>query len=138
MYREPNVNDFNEWCDYLAANYPEIDSQLPKQIFVNGTIGAFQPGKMSDDDYDLYQRILKKWLSEKKIIPPYRDDIAVFLPETKSARLIYTDSISNVTPLTGDTCRIEYKDENGEPNFAVVNESAKAIRKRTLIKGLQK
>lgn len=134
MSREVTYDEYAEWCDFLAKNHPQLNSRLPNQILVNGSITAFPPRTMSDEDYDTYKRILRKWYAGKGIIEDYRDEIRVFLPEPKVAKVIYVDSIRDISPVTLDSCKIKYQDDDHEETAEItVNESAEEIRKRAYI-----
>lgn len=125
--------DADNFWNYLAANFPEIDSQLSNRAFVGTSIVSFQPARMSNEVYDTYNRILTKWLGDNGFVPPTRDEIYVFVPETKTSMRIYVDSIEGIKPLTDKSSQISFKDEIEEVNVIIVNESAEEIRKRAYI-----
>ena len=62
--KELTPNDANTFFNYLENEYPEINCQLRNYSFVNGSIVCFKPAKMTNEDYDKYNEILKKWLTD--------------------------------------------------------------------------
>jgi hypothetical protein len=131
--KEITHQDADKFWDYIAANYPEIDDQIVNRVFVNGSIVSFQPARMSDEDYNTYNRILIKWMGDNGFIEPRRDEIYVFIPTGHVAMQIYTDSILKIISLPDNQCKIIYKDETEAAIEIIVNEDAEAIRKRAYI-----
>ena len=130
---EVSPQDALKFWEHLEKKYPEIDSQLSTRTLVDSKIISFQPAKMSNDDYEIYNRILNRWLIENNFKPNEPDYVYVSTNDEKGMA-IDTSLITTVESEGVGLSKVFIKNEDSDLIESVtIKEEAEAFKKRAYL-----
>lgn len=123
----------NEFWSHIAKNYPDIDRQLSNRALVNEAIISFQPARMSNEDYDTYNRILKQWLANNGFIPSPQPDMIYVATNDSKAMGFDSINIVSLMAIDDELTEVIIKDENDINTNVIIKENIEDFKKRVYI-----
>ena len=138
MYKKEVTHDdsLKFWDDFMVR-HPEIYNPLVgNRLFIDETIGAFQPATMDNDSYEIFNRYLKRWLSDNDFTDPELDLIVVSLNEDKNkgVRAIDTASIIELEPTNDNLTKLTFKEDITENIISIyVKEDYEKLKRSVYI-----
>ncbi len=118
----------NKFWEYLEKEHPKIFNQLSNFALINGAIVSFKPARMSDEDFEEYERLLYRWQIDngfwEEITLMKSDQTSVTFPRNAIIDFVMVNEFTTRIVLhgaTGGICEI------------LVPENMKALEKRLYV-----
>jgi len=135
-YPNPTLEDSVKFWELFSAKHPNIFNQFVTRQFINGSIIAFRPKTMNDNDNSIYERFLSRWMSDNGFKPKSIDVIYVSLDDgsNKGVRSIDTETILSINPVNDKLSVIAIKEPDMDnPVIIYVKEPVEDLRKNVYI-----
>jgi hypothetical protein len=135
-FPNPTIDDANRFWQLFSVRHPNIFSQFTSTPFIDGSILAFRPKTMDDNDFRIYERYLKRWLADNGFMPLQIDEIYVSLNdgENKGVRIIDTSTIIRITGIDANLTAVEIKEPDMDKPITIhIKQFVEDLRKNVYI-----
>lgn len=133
--KQVTPQEFNSFCELFATRHPSIEEGFKKQplILIDGVIIRYQPGKMSNDEYDIFMRFLKRWYMANGYME-FEPDLVFVATDDMKAMAIDTDTIKTIEPVTLELTNVTIQEKNSDIiESLIIKENFEVFRKRAYI-----
>jgi len=120
----------DKFWELFNEKHPEIDAKLPPtRALINGSIFCNKPATMSEDEYNIFFKFLRKWYMDNGFINREPVSITVITADQKMATII-SDSIMEIEPIDAFSTKVKYRESLDTVTEVVVNENSEVFKHR--------